>query len=157
MKASKSPSAAKKATVQAVQYVQTVQVVESFEGSENGTNPDVPRAGNRRPSTRFVGHDLEAGLEQFRKSRDLSGEHVNPKETWETEPAPSRCLYWLNVDDTLEVSGGRIRIVSVGSPRSQRTHSWTERQLGGGGSNRTIMASDFQLHRPNGNVEGQFY
>ena len=33
--------------------------------------------------------DLEAALEQFREiATDLSAEHVNPKETKETEPAP---------------------------------------------------------------------
>jgi hypothetical protein len=57
---------------------------------------------------------LQAVLEQFGKiAADLGGEHVNPKEAYET--ARSMKIYAFDVDDTLEVSCGPISIVSVGS------------------------------------------
>ena len=65
-------------------------------------------------------------------------------------------IYAFDVDDTLEVSGGPISIVSVGSLKAQG-------HIVGLNGNWAVvvqtvsrMASDFQLHRPNGNVEGHF-
>ena len=64
-------------------------------------------------------------------------------------------IYAFDVDDTLDVSGGPISILSVRSLKP-RTHRWAEWQLGRGSSNGSPVASYFQLHWPDGNVEGQF-
>jgi type I restriction enzyme M protein len=54
---------------------------ESLEESDNLPDPDV--------LAQEIVEDLETALEQFREiAADLGAEHVNPKETKETEPAP---------------------------------------------------------------------
>ena len=78
----------------------------AFEESDNLSDPEV--------LAQEIVEGLEAALEQFREiDADLRAENVNLKD--KGTQIRTMKIYAFDVDDTLEVSGGPISIVSVGS------------------------------------------
>ena len=57
-------------------------------------------------------------------------------------------IYAFDVDDTLEVSGGPVSIVSVGSPKAEGHIVGLNGNWAGGSSIGAAVAPHFQLHCP---------
>ena len=65
-------------------------------------------------------------------------------------------IYAFDVDDTLDVSGGPISVVSLGGLKSQGHIVGLNGNWAAVSSIGPALAFHFQLHRPDGNVEGHF-